>query len=622
MRLQTPTARSLPHSAGVASLTKRAAEFESAFAERARLSLGEHWTLDRIRWIVPAPGVAVDADDGEALLLGWWCSPPAGTVQPVLPNPWDDPEGIHLYRDLVHAAHARLIAELAARLNALHGTQEPPAYWDAILGGWLNDVASVTADRSLLCRAAATLAPQARFLVVPPPPPPRNCAEALDRHVSDDGNLGLFSLLVEALRLPSEPGEPAPTPPNFAPPGRAARLAQALQHPPTLARTLSPKAMPLLFGGRRGRRALVINVPLRLVDAAWLRRRAPGTRFGSPAGRAWSTAKSGKELREQLRGLDGGDDPGGTLATLLPALLPRSVVEDYPKFAAKSRRRWGDPCGLVNGNLNFDEVQNEYMGRCLTAGRNVALAQHGGGYRTYAVNNWEQVELRPDVTFLSWGWRGEGIRPLPSPYLSRLRDSHHGGEAVVLIEIILPRYLQRFVTYPQGSQTARLGEQLLAFVEAVGRPEVRAELVLKRSIAQGVYRALRDPRLERLPHRRFRSPRATDWMRRARVAVVSYPDTTFIEALAIGVPTIGLWDPQLWRIREEARPFFAAFEQAGAIFADPAAAAARLDEIYDSALLWWRRPALRAARDEFLEHFGLSGEWRPAWAKLLREIAD
>jgi putative transferase (TIGR04331 family) len=109
-------------------------------------------------------------------------------------------------------------------------------------------------------------------------------------------------------------------------------------------------------------------------------------------------------------------------------------------------------------------------------------------------------------------------------------------------------------------------------------------------------------------------------MRGARLAVVSYPDTPFIEAMLIGVPTIGLWDPQLWGMRNDAAPHFERLERLGVIHSDPERCAAKVREVYESADAWWGSPEIAAARAAFLERFAVAGDWRGDWAATLREL--
>jgi putative transferase (TIGR04331 family) len=219
--------------------------------------------------------------------------------------------------------------------------------------------------------------------------------------------------------------------------------------------------------------------------------------------------------------------------------------------------------------------------------------------------------------FLSWGGTGEGVRPLPSPYLCTLRDRHRGGRRVLLVECIMPpdAYLIRFNTTPHGNQGYRQAEQLAEFVRSLGT--ARPHLFLKR-FPQFIAGAERDPALAALPHRPPPTRRtAARLMMDSRLVVVPYPDTPFIESMVIGAPTIGIWEDELWNMRDDAQPPFDELRAAGVIFSDASAAAAHADAIYGRANEWWRSTDVQAARRSFLDRFALTGDWLAEWSSFL-----
>jgi putative transferase (TIGR04331 family) len=111
-------------------------------------------------------------------------------------------------------------------------------------------------------------------------------------------------------------------------------------------------------------------------------------------------------------------------------------------------------------------------------------------------------------------------------------------------------------------------------------------------------------------------------MAHARVAVVTYPDTPFIEAMLLGVPTIGLWPSALWELRDDAREPFDLLKEVGVIFEDPVAAAARLDVAAIDPEAWWGSADVQAARRAFLARFAAVGR-RPLepWVTYLRSLS-
>jgi putative transferase (TIGR04331 family) len=110
-------------------------------------------------------------------------------------------------------------------------------------------------------------------------------------------------------------------------------------------------------------------------------------------------------------------------------------------------------------------------------------------------------------------------------------------------------------------------------------------------------------------------------MARARVAVLSYPDTALIEAMLLDVPSIGLWPAWLWELRDDAREPFELLAAAGVVFDDPEAAAAQLDAVAADPAPWWGSDEVQRARRAFLARFAALGR-RPLepWLAHLRAL--
>lgn len=598
------------------------AAFERRHLERVRDALAAG--ASHARLLILAGGLADYAAEGEALVGAWWCVDGMRHRQPVLPNPWDDRETIAAHEAYVWDLSGRLIEALGARLDALHGTNHGRSYWDLLLRPWLNDLTAVVVDRRLTLLSALACAPDVRLAVAagPAAKPPATLAEGMLGYIEEGPGLDLVARLAPSVGMQSEilPRTPAALPEASA--GRAVSRFRMRE----LARRTAMLAALWGLGGWRGRRVLLLGDPqLRPGQALALAIRARGVRFRSRRQilrGAWlDPALAPDAVARAELAVDGGDDPrAAAVAALLPSVVPLSVVEGYGALVEASRRRLGPPCAAVLGGYGSDELGAEFVARAAAAGHRIAFSQHGGAYRQFRVNPVERNEIREGSLFVSWGWEGPGVRAVPSPHLSRLRDTYAGGTAVTIVEVAYYRSLLRFASVPLAAQTQELGALLEAFAEAVRTPGVAVELALKRY--PGPYTgARRPPAVERLTHDRFASPRATDWMRRSRLAVVSYPDTTFIEALAIGVPTLGLWDPNRWELRDDARPWFDRLTELGVVFADPIRAARQVENVYADATSWWAAAEIQQARLAFLDRFGRNGDWLRGWTALVGDLA-
>lgn len=558
---------------------------------------------------------------GGPFIAGWWCRPGVDPRVTVLANPWDDRSAIALYDD--HAWHLTqgLLAHLARTLDELHGLPRPLIYWDLLLVHWLHGTVTAAIDRLLFLDAARALAPDAPFLSEPSTlATPATLAEASNEQLHDPWNVAFLRTVCQRAELAMR-DVPAsrPSVPRSAAVPTPRHVAAVLDAVP---RVLSRRLVERRLASFEGRRIALLGAtsisPRQLLALA---RDAPGLRVAPIAGQGLTTARSGglhsgrERLTSELAGAE-------RLGALLPTLVPRSVLEAHSELVRVSERRCGPPSNLVHRNYAWDDVENEFLGRSAAAGRTLAFGQHGGATFQLAVASTERHMHRDGRRYISWAASvDDNVRPAADPYVQTLRDTHRGGSSILLVEWMTPpySYTYRFTSTPIANQVFTEEMRLVRFVQAAGSE--RTHFVLK-GFPGAAAAAARHPALRSLPlAERWRRRPAPHWMRHARLAVVTYPDTPFIEAMVIGVPTIGLWDPALWEMRDDVAAHFELLEQLGVVHSDPERCSAKVREVYESADAWWSTPEIAAARTAFLHRFAVAGDWRAQWAAALRELA-
>jgi putative transferase (TIGR04331 family) len=233
--------------------------------------------------------------------------------------------------------------------------------------------------------------------------------------------------------------------------------------------------------------------------------------------------------------------------------------------------------------------------------------QHGGFYLQARTNPQERLELREGSRFLGW-------REVPSPHLERIRGTHMGGTDIVVVEGLNPPdpFVIRFASTPLANQAYESNQQLEHFARAAGE----LPLTLRRFPRAG---ASRPAALRALPPARGAS--AVEAMRSGRLVLVAYPDTPFFEAMVLGVPTIGLWNPAHWEPRPDAAPALRALTDAGIVFDSPEQAAARVREVHPRADDWWASDEVADARGLFIARFAPPGDWLAVWSAYLRAMS-
>ncbi len=114
-----------------------------------------------------------------------------------------------------------------------------------------------------------------------------------------------------------------------------------------------------------------------------------------------------------------------------------------------------------------------------------------------------------------------------------------------------------------------------------------------------------------------------DLMLKSKIVVCTYPETTFSEAMAIGVPTILIFDEKYNERNFVARAAIDVLKSAKVIFNNPQDAAKHLNKIWDNTDAWWNSTEVINARNLFLEQAAYPGRnWDVKWADLLKKIIN
>lgn len=107
----------------------------------------------------------------------------------------------------------------------------------------------------------------------------------------------------------------------------------------------------------------------------------------------------------------------------------------------------------------------------------------------------------------------------------------------------------------------------------------------------------------------------------AKVIICTYPQTTFSEAMASGIPTILLYPDYLWETEPIFDPLLDKLKKAKIVFTDPLAAANHVNAIWSDPDRWWNGPEVTQVREEFHhQHCRVEPEWLNEWVEFIRGL--
>jgi len=563
--------------------------------------------------------------DGDILFLGEWCRLPhrrdfwSRLRGEVLPYHWDDRVRFHADYEYVRRFSRRCLADLVPVLNRLHQCQASQRYWDIYLGEWLLDFVGICFDRYLSIRAAADSGKVEMVYLPTLNHQLSACKEMAAYHLhylSPQFNGYLYSFWVRSLaafpfkELPM--AEEAPR--DHAMKKRRSVSKALVASLWTLILRLAPdstKRISLVNSYFRGTDLLRLSMRLRQLPV-----------FDCSGSLGNGRGPYDEACRARLRIPAGEREFERLFSKVLPYQLPRTAVEDFASLRTRVGTVYPKSTRVIfSANLNgsCDLLKMWAAGQTESGGK-LLLHQHGGSYGTALCSATEDHQTEIADKYYSWGWTKTGmdkVQPMPSLKLigtTRRFRARKAGDILVSCDAV-PSHFYRFASMPIAHQISRFHDDYVRFFKRLSEPAYSQALLRLHPGDFGwgeasFYRgALPGLRVYRGPDRSFYHQ-----LNRSKLFVCGNNQTTYLETLAAGFPTIIFLNPCLWEIRAEARSYFQELRQVGICHCSPESAADLVNRIAGNPLAWWRQPDVQEARKRFGDRFArVDDNWMKIW---------
>ena len=304
----------------------------------------------------------------------------------------------------------------------------------------------------------------------------------------------------------------------------------------------------------------------------------------------------------------------GVLKVLLPLHLPVALLEGLAGYRKEvlampvSRPKAVYSANALHGNMAFKLLAAEWQ----QEGTRLLYHQHGGGYGIDKIHALEQFESRVADRYYTWGWRTAGnskVRPLPP---AALYSPSRRKKYVLLSCVDYPPVVYRIHFQTMPGNIGALYRETCAFLKAI--PE-RRDLLIRPSQVDysGNF-------VDMMNHAAsgavFDDRSATSFERfaQSRLVVHNYLGTGYLETLALNVPTICFYDPDVYVFRAEAEPLINELERVGILHQSGFDAARFVVALGSDPQGWWLKSEVQLARKLFIERYAnFSSSWKREW---------
>ncbi len=307
----------------------------------------------------------------------------------------------------------------------------------------------------------------------------------------------------------------------------------------------------------------------------------------------------------------------GPVRVLQQAIAMNAPVDLVEQF--HSRSAWATT--IVNPSVRVMYTANAHQSsasfRYLAyaqrqVGTKIAIHQHGGGYGVDQQHVGEDHDIAISDVFYTFGWQrpdlGARVRPLPTAMPQRAKKSTPQG--YLLMSLPVTEHVYRLQSFLMPAHINRAVEETVSFAN-----ELRAGTALcVRSSEPDVFPMAR---LAGTPANLSHDPGSAQGSvaaSRATLTIHNYLGTSWLETLAMNIPTVCFYDPQLYRPRTVVEPFFESLQRVGILHYSGKEAAKFVNSLNGDPSSWWKSAEVQEAREAFVARYAnFSANWVEAW---------
>ncbi len=571
--------------------------------------------------------------DSNLLLLGPWCFTSEknkklleGKSYTLVPSPWKPTTKIKEAADYCNSIYENLLLQLTDILNSIHQSTYPVRYWRILIGPWLLHFIGVFYERYMRIKNVLEMFPDFYMHVLPKERCNLTSIDTFDflagatAKVNDDYyNLKLFSLIAHEL-----------CPQKIIEIKKELKFGSKIKHTNTCEYGWKFK----IFYRLLRRIDSFLKCPLILTDMYHLGfydflRLKLKTGFNKISFIIFEYSEEetslennySSELRQKVKLKNAPDVFQSLLYRIIHEAMPMIYMENY-KFYKDDIVNSGR-IKIIGSAVGwyFNERFKFFAAEAVAKGAYSIDFQHGSSYGNLLALPSENISCEKDK-FYVWGWESQHhenkkLKNLPSPRLSKIKDTYFcTKEQILFISTGQVRYYYRFFTVPQSEEFASyLSDQIKLFDSIPDK--IRKNVIYRPYAYHNFGWGEKERLLKKYPAINLLDKGGIiEYMQTIKLTIIDHPGTSFIEALAINVPSILYWDDNVWLMRPEAEKYFEKLRNAGILHKTPVGAAKKIIDIFDQPLTWWQSKEVQDARNAFLAQYGYSRkDWIDVWAK-------
>lgn len=294
------------------------------------------------------------------------------------------------------------------------------------------------------------------------------------------------------------------------------------------------------------------------------------------------------------------------LADMIAFNLPKLYLEGYSTI-----KKLASQCGLPKKPkvilatwTESNEIFKLYTASKIEDGTKLCILCHGGECHLYS--DYHNHELEICDRYFTWGWEGPSKKHFLGFCQRMFKTTKITGNESSLLLILTE--IQRNIDYLSSvpSYEQYLNEYIADQVAFIGYLDPSLSSALNVRLAEISSSEAKEKIENKFPDLRFifRAENVEPFWAQARLVVVSYNQTSLVEALAADKPTVVFFRRESHEMRAPSDEIYHALQSCGIFHDTPFSAAKHINEVWDDVDKWWQSPEVRQAVSMYCATFG------------------
>lgn len=302
--------------------------------------------------------------------------------------------------------------------------------------------------------------------------------------------------------------------------------------------------------------------------------------------------------------------------------LPITLVEDFNKYKDFCSNIKIYSKKIVFDNVVYGSELYKFWIASKSLDKSIKLisCQHGGSLKLME----ENFDFEDKISDLRYVWHKDSnknriqLPPLKLADSKKIKKNINGD--CLLVPYASDLYCTRIDFCPNDFRALKHVEQYKILYENL-HEKIKKQFKIKLDISKGlneekyIRRFVEDKKF-------LKDQNLFSAFRKSKIIICTYPETTFIEALATDIPTILIYPEKYWIFDNNILELIDKLIDAKIIFHNPKEASIHLNNIWDNPMLWWESDKVKNILSETFDKIGnpFNINWIVEWKKELGKI--